>query len=84
MSVEPLVRVESRSEGNGDQRPLAVRIGGERLEVRHVIRDAVEGSTVAGAPTHRRLLVELEDGVLLDLRRRLPDGPWRLLAHQDV
>ncbi len=84
MSVEPLVRVESRSEGSGEQRPVGVRIGGERLEVRRVIHDAVEGSAVAGAPTHRRLLVELEDGAQLDLRRRLPDGPWRLLAQREA
>jgi len=83
MDVELLVRVECRSEGGGEQRPVAVRIGGSRLEIRRVLRDVLASAPVAGEPSHRRLRVELENGDRLDLLRRIPDGPWRLLRSKD-
>lgn len=57
---------------------MAVWLGGCRHPVSEVLEDAVLGPAEAGAPAERRLLVELDDGATLLLRRRLPEGPWRV------
>lgn len=76
---DPLVaRVECRSEGAAEERPVAVWLGGERRRVEAVLEDAVVGAVRAGEPSERRLRVELDDGARLLLRRRLPDGSWRV------
>lgn len=77
-AVDLVARVECRSEGLPEQLPVAIHFGGRRLEVRVVLADAVVGALDAGAPAVRRLSVELVDGRRLELRRRLPDGEWRV------
>lgn len=57
---------------------MAVWLGGERYRVHAVLEDAVVGSSRAGEPSERRLRVELDDGTRVDLRRRLPEGSWRV------
>jgi len=73
-----VARVECRSEGAAEERPVAVWLGGERRPLAAVLEDVVEGSRRAGEPSERRLSVELEDGTRLELRRRLPEGSWRV------
>lgn len=76
--VQLVARVECRSEGAAEERPVAVWLGGERRPVGAVLEDAVVGAARAGEPSERRLRVELDDGTRLDLRRRLPEGSWRV------
>jgi hypothetical protein len=73
-----LARVECRSEAAAEERPVAVWLGGERRRVEAVLEDAVVGAVRAGEPSERRLRVELDDGTRLELRRRLPEGSWRV------
>ncbi len=76
--VDLVAEVECRSEGQAEERPVAVRVGGERIPVRRLLGDATVGPAVAGATCERRLTVELENGDRLELRQRLPDGEWRV------
>jgi hypothetical protein len=78
MAVDLIARVECRSGSTGEERPVAVDIGGRRLAITKLLDDAVVGSSKAGAPCYRRLLVQLADGTVLRLQRRLPDGSWRV------
>jgi hypothetical protein len=81
--VALLARVSCRSEGQGEERPVALWLGGERVAVRELVVDAVVGPASAGGPCERRVTVELEDGERLELLRRLPDGPWQVLRPRD-
>jgi len=73
----PIVaRVECRSEGRGDEQPIAVVIGGERLEITDVLDRAMITSIDAGEPVRHRIWVELEDGQRCELTRVMPDGAW--------
>ncbi len=71
-------RVECRSEGRGDEHPVAVVIGDRRFAVTQVLDRAVISSAVAGEPIRHRLWVELEDGRRCELSRTIPDGAWRV------
>lgn len=84
MGVELLIRVECRSEGGAEQRPVAVRLGGSRVAIRGIVRDALVASPVAGEPSRRRMRVELEDGRELELWRTIPDGRWRAAPAREV
>jgi hypothetical protein len=75
-----LARVECRAEFKGDQHPVAVCIGGERIPIREILVDVVEGVEQAGQPAERRLTVILADGQELILTRALPDGDWRVFT----
>ena len=77
-SVELIARVECRSEGQAEERPVAVWLGPVRHEVVAVTADAVVGAARAGVPHHHRVTVELDGGRRLLLTRRLPDGRWRV------
>jgi hypothetical protein len=71
--------VECRSEGSGEERPVAVVLGGRRQLIEAILEDAVIATAEAGEAHSRRLTVALaEEGQLLCLQRRLPDGPWRV------
>ena len=78
MAVDLIARVVFRSGSTGEERPVAVDIGGRRLAVLELLDDAVVGGTEAGTPCYRRLLVQLADDTVLRLQRRLPDGSWRV------
>jgi hypothetical protein len=78
VTVELIAHVVCRSETTGEEKPVAVRIGGRRLTIDAVTDDAVIGSADAGGPCFRRQIVELVDGTMLRLERRLPDGRWRV------
>jgi hypothetical protein len=75
-SIPIIARVECRSEGRGEEKPVAVIIGGERLEIVDVLDRAMITSIEAGEPVRHRLWVELEDGRRCGLTRSLPDGTW--------
>jgi hypothetical protein len=77
-ALDLVARVECRSEGSGEEHPVAVWLADRRCLVCGVLTDAVVGPVAAGAPAERRLLVVLEEGTRLELRRRLPDGSWRV------
>jgi hypothetical protein len=78
VTVELIAYVECRSETTGEEKPVAIRIGGRPVPINEVIDDAVVGSTEAGGPCYRRQIVELNDGTVLRLQRRLPAGRWRV------
>jgi hypothetical protein len=73
-----LARVECRSEGAGEQVPVAVWLAADRVEVGEILDDALVGSSQAGEAIRRRLQVRLEDSQELVLERDLPDGDWRV------
>ena len=73
-----LARVECRSEGSAEERPVALRLGGERHVVRRIFTDALVGSVEAGQAATRELQVEVSDGRRYRLRRELPEGSWRV------
>jgi hypothetical protein len=70
--------VECRAESRGEERPVAVWIGGRRLAVTEVEDGAVEGPSVAGAPLRRWLDLRLEDGRGVRVERPLADGEWEV------
>jgi len=77
-TIPTIARVECRSEGRGDETPVAVILGTERLEIVDVIDRAIFTSVEAGKPVRHRLWVELEDGRRCELNRIDPDGVWRV------
>jgi hypothetical protein len=76
--IRLLARVRCRSEGQGEECPVAVRFGGKELAIRATLADAVVGPVRAGMACERRVMVELAGGDRLELVRRLPDGGWRV------
>ncbi len=83
MDVPLIARVECRSDGRPEERPVAVWVGGVRVAVRDTLDDAVVGGRTAGEPSVRRVQVLLEDGERLRLVRVLPAGEWRVLRLED-
>ena len=81
MSKKPVsanAQVECRSEGRGEERPVAVIFAGQRIEIVDVLDRAVITSVEAGDAIRHRLWVELEDGRRCELIRNAPDGAWRV------
>lgn len=76
--IRAVARVECRSEGRGNETPVAIVFGENRLEIVDVMDRAVLTSVDAGEPIRHRLWVELEDGQLCELTRVEPDGDWRV------
>jgi hypothetical protein len=76
--VSVVARVECRSEGRGEEKPVAVLIGGRRLEIADVIDRAMITGVEAGGAIRHRLWVDLEDGTRCELTRVLPSGEWRV------
>ena len=74
--MSAIARVECRSEGRGEEKPVAVIIGGERLEIVDVLDRAMITSVETGKPVRHRLWVELKDGQRCELTRVTPDGTW--------
>ncbi|MDH3816762.1 MAG: hypothetical protein OEV48_19905, partial [Acidobacteriota bacterium] len=68
--------VECRSESQGEEKPVAVIIGGERLEIVDILDRAMISSIEAGERVRHRLWVDLEDGQRCELTRVTPDGTW--------
>lgn len=77
MGLPLIARVECRSEGRGDDRPVAVWIGGVRMPITSIADERMEGPAEAGRPVRHVARVTLEDGRLLRLERTLPAGRWR-------
>ena len=80
--IPVVARVECRSEGRADEHPVAVIIGGKRLEIVDVFDRAMVTGAEAGKPVRHRLWVELENGERYELQRVLPDGRWRVFLTQ--
>ena len=76
--ISLIAKVVCREESRGEEKPIAVIIGGERLEIINVIDRAMVTNIEAGQPIMNRLWVETEDGRKLELSRTLPDGTWRV------
>lgn len=76
--VPAIAHVECRSESQGDDVPIAIVFGDERLEITAVIDRAMITGAEAGEPVRHRMWVELEDGAKYRLMRVLPDGEWRV------
>ena len=74
--ISTIARVECRSEGCGEEKPVAVVIGGKRVEIVDVLDRAMITSIEAGEPVRHRIWVELEDGQRCELTRVTPDGTW--------
>ena len=77
-TISTIARVECRSEGRGEETPVAVILSDERLEIVDVIDRAKVTSVEAGDRVRHRLWVELEDGRRCELNRIEPDGAWRV------
>lgn len=75
--VRLIARVECRADSRGEERPIAVSIGGRRIGVVDVIDRALVTNAVAGEPVSARFVVELEDETVVELERTMPDGDWR-------
>jgi hypothetical protein len=76
--ISTIARVECRGEGRGEETPVAIVIGGDRLEITDILDRAVITSSAAGEPVRHRLWVEIEDGRRCELTRVEPDGEWRV------
>jgi len=74
--LQLLARVECRSESEGEERPVAVWIGGRRVEVERIVADAVIGPAEAGLSVRRQVDAETVDGRRLRVERELPHGEW--------
>jgi len=74
--IPVIARVDCRSEGRGEEIPVAVVFGNKRLEIVDVLDRAMITSVEAGDPVRHRLWVELEDGQRCKLTRVMPDGAW--------
>jgi hypothetical protein len=77
-SVPTVARIECRSEGRGDEQPIAIVVGNRRFEIVDTLDRAMVTSVEAGNPIRHRLWVELDDGRRCELRRNLPDGAWQV------
>lgn len=76
--IPTIARVKCRSEGRGEEIPVAVIIGEERFDIVGVIDRAMITNIEAGEPVRHRWWVELEDGRRCELTRVEPDGEWRV------
>ena len=76
--ISTIAHVECRSEGRGEEIPVAVVFGSNRVEIIEIFDRAMVTSIVAGEPVRRRLWVELEDGRRCQLTRVEPGGEWRV------
>jgi hypothetical protein len=76
--IPTIARVECRSEGRGEESPVAVVIGGDRLVIVDVLDHAVITSIEAGQAVRHRWWVELEGGQRCELTRIEPAGAWRV------
>ncbi|MCG6950459.1 MAG: hypothetical protein LJE93_16225 [Acidobacteria bacterium] len=82
-TIPAVARVECRSEGRGEESPVAVVWGGQRLDIVDVIDRAVVTGVEAGEPVRHRFWVELEDGRRCELTRVDPGGEWRVTVEAD-
>jgi hypothetical protein len=76
--ISTIAKVECRSESRGDEIPVAVVFGSDRIEIIEIVDRAMVTSIEAGEPVRHRLWVELEDGRRCELTRLEPDGEWRV------
>ena len=77
-SISLIATVECRSQSRGDDVPVAIVIGGRRLEIVDTIDRAMITSAEAGDPVRHRLWVEVSDGRRFELTKILPNGSWRV------
>lgn len=78
MKVPLIARVECRSDMKGEERPVAVWIGGERLRITKLKNPRIRGSAEAGLAAFYAAEATLRDEREIGLERRLPDGEWRV------
>ena len=76
--VALVAKVECRSESRGEERPIALTLGGERITVAVILERSFVAAAAAGEPVRARFTVELEDGSVAQLERSLPAGDWRV------
>ncbi len=68
------IRVWCHSSHRGDQEPIALSLGGERLEVVELL-DAWQG------PDHRYFKVRVARGAVFIVRNDLDTGAWELTMY---
>jgi len=73
-----IARVEARCGGRGEERPVAIWMGGRRWPIAGTLEEHMVGPPEAGGPVFQVLRVLLDDGDELLLERRVPDGGWRV------
>ncbi len=76
--ISTIARVECRSEGRGEEMPVAVVFGDERHEIADINDRAVMTTVEAGDPVRYRLWVALDNGQKCELTRIGPEGTWRV------
>ncbi len=76
--ISLIARVECRSEARGEDRPVAVWIGGRRFAIERLSQEHLAGPSEAGGLVRHVATAALEDGRHLRLERTLPEGPWRV------
>ena len=76
--ISTIASVECRSEGRGEEIPLAIAIANVRYQIVSILDRAVMTSVEAGDPIRHRLWVALDDGRRCELTRIEPDGQWRV------
>ena len=76
--IRLIARVSCRAESRGEERPLALTIGGRRIGVVDILEHALVAAAEAGSPVRARFTVELEDGSVVLLERSLPADEWRV------
>ena len=77
-TIPAIARVECRSEGRGDETPVAISFADQRVPIVDIIDRAVVTGVEAGGPVRHRFWVELEDGRRCELTRAEPGGEWRV------
>ena len=71
-AIPTIARVECRSEGRADERPVAVVVGSHRLEIVHVLDQAMITTGEAGESVRHRYWVELDHSMGRDVGRGAP------------
>ena len=81
-----IAKVECRSEGVAEERPVALRIAADRFEIEEVLDNVVIGGAEAGSPLVRRLTIRADDGRIYRLDRLLPVGesPEKLIRDSSL
>ena len=77
LKVPLIARVECRAESRGEERPIAVTIGGRRIAVVDILERSLVTAAEAGRPVVARFILELEEETVVEVERALPGGDWR-------
>ncbi|MCP4895530.1 MAG: hypothetical protein GY906_01035 [bacterium] len=77
-----IAEVVCRAEGSAEEKPFALRCGGEQEEILRISADEVIGPALAGDKNQRRVVAALTSGQIVVLTRAIPDGGWRVFLRK--